>query len=62
MLMDGNVKGHNSQINNWNNGNRNGVSIEQMFTRKDGQFKTQNQALEEMMALQFAEQHDIAKL
>jgi hypothetical protein len=33
-----------------------------MFTRKDGQFKTQNQALEEMMALQFAEQHDIAKL
>jgi hypothetical protein len=33
-----------------------------MFTRKDGQFKTQNQTLKETMALQFAEQHDIAKL
>jgi hypothetical protein len=35
-LQDGNVKGHNFQISNWNNGNRNGVSIEQMFTREDG--------------------------
>jgi len=32
------------------------VSIEQMFTREDGQLKTQNQTLEEMVALQFVEQ------
>jgi hypothetical protein len=32
------------------------VSIEQMLAREDGQFKTQNQALKETMALQFAEQ------
>jgi hypothetical protein len=38
------------------------VSIEQMLAREDGQLKTQNQALEETVALQFAEQQDIAKL
>jgi hypothetical protein len=38
------------------------MSIEQMLAREDGQFKTQNQALEETVALQFAEQQDIVKL
>jgi hypothetical protein len=33
-----------------------------MLAREDGQLKTQNQALEETVALQFAEQQDIAKL
>jgi hypothetical protein len=33
-----------------------------MLARKDGQLKTQNQALEETVALQFAEQQDIAQL
>jgi hypothetical protein len=49
--QDGNVKSHSFQINNWNHGNRNGVSIKQMFTREGGQLKTQNQALEETVAL-----------
>jgi hypothetical protein len=34
-----------------NNGNRNGVNIEQMFAKEDGQLKTQNQALEETVTL-----------
>jgi hypothetical protein len=38
--QDGNVKSLNSQISNWNNGNKNGVNIEQMLAREDGQFKT----------------------
>jgi hypothetical protein len=33
-----------------------------MLAREDDQLKTQNQALEETAALQFAEQQDIAKL
>ncbi|CAK9867953.1 unnamed protein product [Sphagnum jensenii] len=47
----------------WQDANvRNGLSIEQMLAREDGQLKTQNQALEKTAALQFAEQQDIARL
>lgn len=45
MLVDGKIatsKVTNFQINNWNNGNRNGVSIKQMFAKEDGQFKTKS--------------------